>query len=224
MKILAIDSSTKVLCIGVYIDGAFFEYNLDVGQKLSKLITISLYRILQVLKLELKDLNYLACGLGPGSFTGMRVAISTIKGLSLAFDKPIIGISSLDILAMNAGLTSEYIMPVIDAKRQLIYTSIFKNSSARLKRIAPFMLLTKDELLNKIKPDSIVFGDGLNLYKAELNKFSKNIKLLDNDFWYPNAGNLLRLALDRLKDNKNFDAHNIKPIYLYSKECQVRSK
>ena len=215
MKILAIDSSTKVLCIGVYIDGAFFEYNLDVGQKLSKLITISLYRILQVLKLELKDLNYLACGLGPGSFTGMRVAISTIKGLSLAFDKPIIGISSLDILAMNAGLTSEYIMPVIDAKRQLIYTSIFKNSSARLKRIAPFMLLTKDELLNKIKPDSIVFGDGLNLYKAELNKFSKNIKLLDNDFWYPNAGNLLRLALDRLKDNKNFDAHNIKHIYLY---------
>jgi len=225
MKILGIEASTKFLCIGIYIDGLFYEYNLETAHKLSKVITISLKRILKALNLKLEDLNYFACGLGPGSFTGMRVVLSTIKGLSWSMNKPVIGISTLDILAMNVGPGSECIMPLIDAKRQLVYTSIFRNKSGTLDRIAPYMLLSKDELINKIKPDSIVFGDGLNLYKDEIGRLrKKNIKIVDKDFWYPNAGNLLKLAVDRAKKFNAIDVHNIKPIYLYPKECQIKSR
>lgn len=222
MKILAIDTTTKFLTIAIYIDGKVGEYNLEVGRHLSNLITLSIKRVLDAVNLEVKDIDYFACGLGPGSFTGIRIGVATIKGLSWIRNKPVIGISTLDILAQNVKDTDKQIIPVIDAKRNLVYSAIYKKKSGLLKRIGAYLLVSKEELCKRAGKNSIILGDAISLYGDSFVKNIKGAQILDKDYWYPKAHNLIALTLEKIKAKKFKDAFNIKPIYLYPKECQIK--
>ncbi|MDD2679373.1 MAG: tRNA (adenosine(37)-N6)-threonylcarbamoyltransferase complex dimerization subunit type 1 TsaB [Candidatus Omnitrophica bacterium] len=224
MKILAIDTATKFLSLGIYVDGSFYEYNLETGPKLSSLLALTIKRTLDALGLGISDLDYFACGLGPGSFTGMRVGLSAMKALSWVARKPLIGVSTLDILALNAGATSRMIIPVVDARRSLIYACFYRNTGNTLKKLSPYMLIAKEELCEKIKSPSLLFGDALNLYRDDILKHTGNAALLDKDQWYPKAHNIIKLALARVKNKKFANLSKINPIYIYPKECQVKRK
>lgn len=241
MKILGIDTTTKFLCLGIYDDSKVYEYNMDLGKVQSSLLVPTIKRVLDALGWSIGDIDYFACGLGPGSFTGVRVGVATIKGFAWSLNKPVLGISTLDILAKNINpvrnttqisaktivsngvkINDKFIVPIIDAKRNLIYSSIYKAKRGTLKRIMPYMLLTKDEFFKKAKPHSIVLGDAVGLYKEDILKNIKGVNLLDKDYWYPKAHNIISLALGKIKA-KNWDnAFDIRPIYLYPKECQIR--
>lgn len=223
MKILGIDTTTKFLCIGIYDNGRVYEYNLEVGVKLSSLLAQTLKRILDALGWQVSGIDYFACGLGPGSFTGARVGLATIKGLAFTFNKPIIGISTLDILAINANRAAfGWVIPIIDAKRDLLYCSVYRTKDGILKRTTPYMLLRQEELLRKVKTNSIILGDAVSLYKEELARFIKGLSFLDKDYWYPKARNIIALAQERIRDKKFSRSFDINPIYLYPKECQIR--
>lgn len=223
MKILGIDTTTKFLCLGIYDGARVYEYNLELGRKHSVLLVPTIKRVLEALGWQIGDIDYFACGLGPGSFTGIRVGLATIKGLSLSFKKPIIGISTLDILAKNAtALSDASIAPAIDAKRGFIYCSIYRKKNDILKRVTSYMLLTKDEFFKKIPKNTVILGDAVGLYKDNILKNAKGVKILDKDYWHPQARNIIKLALERIKEKKFSNAFNIKPIYLYPKECQIR--
>ena len=86
------------------------------------------------------------------------------------------------------------------------------------------MLLTVDELVKKSPKGSIILGDAVSLYKEKLQKDIKGSLLLDKEFWYPKAHNIIALALQRIKGKKIHSAFNVKPIYLYPKFCQVKQK
>ena len=225
MKILAIDTSTKFLSLGIYDDGKIYEYNLEVGPKLSSLLIVTISNVLKALELELKDLDYFVCGLGPGSFTGLRVGLSAMKGLSWSLNKPLIGVSTLELLAMNAqGCANKIIVPVIDAKRNLIYSCFYRNSGCKLKKMSSYMLVSKDELLKKIKSSCVMTGDALSLYKDDIVKSVPEVVLLDKDNWYPKAHNMIKLSLESIKNKKIKDISKINPMYIYPKECQIRTK
>ncbi|MBU1869046.1 MAG: tRNA (adenosine(37)-N6)-threonylcarbamoyltransferase complex dimerization subunit type 1 TsaB [Candidatus Omnitrophica bacterium] len=225
MRILAIDTSSKFLCLGVYDDGKIYEYNVETGKKLSGLITLTIERVLKALGLGVGDIDYFAVGLGPGSFTGMRVGASTIKGLSWVMKKPVIGISTLDIIAENAAPTSNDVVPIIDAKRGLVYCAIYKKASGVIaKRKSPYLLLTFKELSCKLKANSLLFGDACEVYRQDILKDVKGAVILDKEHWYPKAHNIIKLALERQKAKKISNAFKIEPIYLYPKECQIKIK
>lgn len=223
MRILGIDTSTDYLCIAV-LDGAnLYEYRLEAARRMSVLITVHIRRILEALNLRLENMDYFACGLGPGSFTGLRVGAATIKGLSFALKKPVAGISSLDILANQAKKEGRFIIPAVDAKRGLIYCCVYENNRGGLKKLSPYMLLSKSEFLKKIKPGSVVLGDAINIYKADLLRSAPQAKLMEKDFWYPRPGIIIELALKAIKSKKLTDTFCLNPIYLYPKECQIRN-
>ncbi|MDP3732843.1 MAG: tRNA (adenosine(37)-N6)-threonylcarbamoyltransferase complex dimerization subunit type 1 TsaB [Candidatus Omnitrophota bacterium] len=268
MKILGIDTTSRFLCLGIYNNNKIYEYNLDLGRKLSALITVTIKRVLDALGWQIKDIDYFACGLGPGSFTGMRVGIATIKGFAFSLNKPVVGISTLDILARNAGIAGAYVIPIVDAKRNLVYCSIYRNKFGRLTRIKPYMLLTMDEFFMvqesmflrstvktlschhlrkslkviadhayggsrqrregyfleqiKIKDNAVMLGDAVNLYKQKILMNMKNVTVLDKDYWYPRGHNIIDLAIEIINSKKVNSAFEIKPVYLYPKECQVR--
>ncbi|MDD5432242.1 MAG: tRNA (adenosine(37)-N6)-threonylcarbamoyltransferase complex dimerization subunit type 1 TsaB [Candidatus Omnitrophica bacterium] len=224
MKILAVDTSTSYLCIGVYDNLKVYEYTFEVGRQLSAVITVSIKRVLDALGLKVEDIDYFACGLGPGSFTGMRVGLAALKGLSWSVKKPMVGVPSLDILAKNCLKESLSIVPIIDAKRSLIYTSVFRKNKAGLVKTKPYLLLNEDELFKLIKPRSIVLGDAVNLYKDKLIAQVKGVVILDKEYWYPKPRNIIELALERIKNKKLDNCFELSPIYLYPKECQVRRK
>ncbi len=222
MKILAIDTSTKFMCLGILDGSKVYAYNLEVCRKLSSLLAVTIKRILDTLDLRVNDIDYFACGLGPGSFTGIRVGLATVKAMSWAVNKPVIGICSLDILAKNVKDNDKPIIPVVDAKRNLIYTAIFKKKNGRLKRTRPYMLLNEEEFIALATPESIIFGDALELYKEKLMRNLKEPVFLDKDYWYPKAHNIIELALEKIKEKRWSSPVEIKPIYLYPKECQIR--
>jgi tRNA threonylcarbamoyladenosine biosynthesis protein TsaB len=221
MRILAIDTTTKFLCLGIYDKGKIYEYNLEVARKLSELLHISIKRTLEAAGLKIKDIDYFACGIGPGSFTGMRVGVACVKGLSWSLRKPLIAISTLDILARCVKSEGNPIAPVIDAKRNLIYCSFFKIKGQRLQKLKPYMLLSEAEFFKLVMPNSILLGDALSLYKDKILENIKGVRILEEDYWYPKPRNILELALEKIK-NKNFvSPFDIEPIYLYPKECQI---
>ena len=219
---MAIDTSTKFLCLGIYDDTKVYEYTLEVGRQLSCLLGITTKRIIDILDWEASDIDYFACGLGPGSFTGIRTGVSFMKGMSWATNKPVIGISTLDILAGNSGNTDKQIVPIVDAKRNLIYYAAYKNKNNRLVRIKPSMLLSKEGVLKNLKKDAIILGDAIDLYKQDILANINGVTLLDKDYWYPKPHNIIKIAFERIKDKKFDNPFDIKPIYLYPKECQIK--
>jgi len=222
MKILAVDTSTRFLCLGLYHNLKVYAYTLHTGTKLSGLLAITIKRVLDALGWDASDIDYFACGLGPGSFTGIRIGMSTIKGLAWALDKPVVGIPTLDLLARNAGIQKGYVAPIVDAKRNLIYTCFYRAQGRRLVRVSNYMLLEPQEFFKKAKKNTTVLGDAVPLYKDILLRNVKGLTILDSDDWYPKAHHLIDLTLERIKARKLSDAFRIKPVYLYPKECQIR--
>jgi tRNA threonylcarbamoyladenosine biosynthesis protein TsaB len=235
MNILGIDTSTKFLCIGLRQGSGIYDYRLNLGRGHESFLLPAVERILDILKIKPGEIDYLAVGLGPGSFTGARIGLSTVKGMALALNKKVIGISSLDTIAYNAinALESQFtpflragagfICPVVDAKRELVYTSLYRNTGNGLKRVAPYRLIPVNRLL-KLSPRGTIFlGDALRLYRQDLEAKIRDVVFLDEDFYYPEATNLIKLACARIEEKKFDDVNKLRPIYLYPKECQIRN-
>lgn len=224
MKILGIDTTTPRLCLGLYVDGKFYEYSLQVGRSLSALLVPTIQRMISAVGVKITEIDYFACGLGPGSFTGMRIGLATIKGLSVVKNKPIIGISTLDILAKNAPLQDRLIVTALDAKRSLIYCSSYKYQQGDLKRQSAYALLSLEELIKKFPSEVVVLGDAVALYNDALLAQIKHVTVLDKDYWSPQAHNLISLALGKIKAKQFSSVLTIKPLYLYPKECQIKMR
>jgi tRNA threonylcarbamoyladenosine biosynthesis protein TsaB len=227
MNILAIDTSSKRLCVGLMNrKGKIVKYNINAGKRHTELLVPTIKKALARAKLSLKEIDYLAVGLGPGSFTGLRIGLATIKGFAAALEKPVVGLPTLDVLARNALPQDDKIVcPVIDAKRNLLFTALYKADSKKLKRTSIYLLISIDELLKKIDHGTAVvfLGDGLRVYQERLKQKLRNSIFLKEDVWYPEAQKLIELAGELIDKGKTSDAKRLKPIYLYPKECQIRN-
>ena len=223
MRILGIDTSTKLLSLGVSYNTKIYEYNIELATLVSRLLAPTIKRVIEAINCKVSDIDYFACGLGPGSFTGIRVGMACIKGLSWSLKKPVIGIPTLDIMA--AGITEHkgYIVPCVDAKRGLVYCAIYRRKGLNTKRLTSYLLLKPQELIKKISPGTLIMGDAIGLYKEAINKAGKDVFFADKDYWYPKGHCIIELAKEKLKAGKINNAFNIKPIYLYPKECQIRN-
>lgn len=222
MKILAIDTAGDFLCLGLYDNGKVYEYSLETKTRLSELLDVSIKRVMEALGWKMRDIDYFACGLGPGSFTGIRVGMAAIKGLSWALNKPVVGVSSLDILAKNCDSQKAKIVPIIDARRGLIYCAVYRAKAGRLKKTGPYMLISEKELYQKVKSNAVFLGSAAAIYKEGILKNVRGARVLDRDYWRLFPHNLITLALDQIRQKKIKNTFNIQPLYLYPKECQIK--
>jgi tRNA threonylcarbamoyladenosine biosynthesis protein TsaB len=248
MKILALDTSTKFLSLGISDGKKIYECSLEVGVKLSSLLMPMIKRALESARMSLGDIDYFACGLGPGSFTGIRVGMSAVKALAWSLEKPVVGIPTLDSLArgmrpIEQGIAGAadvcygrrqediVIVPVIDAKRKMFYSSVYKFRGLELKRVSPYFLLSPQELSVKIlsycggkkgKIGLFFAGDGVELYRQALTQGLGRAVVLDKDCWYPQPRHIIALAQEKISSGKEPNAYELKPLYLYPKECQIR--
>ena len=244
MNLLAIDTSTNNLSFCISCNGKVI---VDLNRKMrfgsSQLIPL-LEKQTKKAKVDLKSIDAFVVGEGPGSFTGLRIGLSTIKGFTIALGKPVIGLPTLDTLASNAlSAGGKIICPLIDAKRNLLFAALYEvGLNNRMKRKSPYLLIDIEELLKKLRSyKSIVFlGDGLRLYQKTIEQRVKNSIILNENTWYPKVKNLIKLDIDLInkkrftpldkkrRQNKRHyltgfsDAKRIKPIYLYPKECQIK--
>ncbi len=234
MKLLSLETSTKNFSLAVS-DGTkiLAKRNMRLTGVLSSSIIPGIQHILKRSGLILKDIDGLAVGLGPGSFTSLRVGLSTIKAMAMATRKPVVGISSLDALAMNAPYAiNDQICTICDARRNWVYAAFYERSGSTLERRGDYFLGTIDDLFVKIKESTFLIGDAIPLFEEQIKRLSVekkkqiplvNIRLSDHEKdWFPQASRLALLALPRFLKNETDDIYTIVPLYLFPEDCQIQ--
>lgn len=226
MRILALETSGKKFSLAVAQGDKILKARTTVLKKvLSSSIIPAVGAILKSARLTLSDIDGIAVGLGPGSFTSLRVGLSTAKGLAYAAGKPLVGIPSLDVLAMN-GLKGRapQICAVTDARRQLVYAALYRKDEGGLKHNGEHRLLRPGELLENITSDTLFIGDGVPFIKEHLKAMKPDFKAVfasERD-WHPSAKWLAKLAARRFEERKFDDIDRLVPLYLYAEDCQVQ--
>ena len=176
MKILGIDSSGLVASVAVVEDDVMLaEYTVNYKKTHSQTLLPMLKEIADMISLDLASVDAIAVAAGPGSFTGLRIGSATAKGLGLALDKPIISVPTVDGLAYNLYGTEKRICPLMDARRNQVYTGIYEFQGDRLQVIEPQMAVAVSEIVSKINEDGRVFGrwgSGLSYFSGKGGKGS----------------------------------------------------
>ncbi len=165
MKIMAFDSTAKRASVAVTEDDRLLgEFSVDNGLTHSELLLPMAEDILRALKLSFSDIELYATSVGPGSFTGVRIGVSLIKGLAFGKDVPCSDVSTLEALAENLRGISGIILPCMDARRNETYAAIFKSEGGELTRLSEDSAMSVKalaELLKEYEGESIyLVGDG----------------------------------------------------------------
>ena len=179
-------------------------------------------KLLSKNSINIKDIDAFCVGLGPGSFTGLRIGLTTMRGLSFALSKPIIGIPSIDAIAINVKEFNDKISVLIDAKQNKLYYRDYIIKNNKIIPKTKILLVTREEFIKKSKPDTLFIGDGVGLIKSDIVDKHKGAKFALSDLWYPEADTIAMLGFERLKKRKKDNLFTLNPLYIYPKECQVR--
>lgn len=175
---------------------------------------------------ELKALDGFAITTGPGSFTGLRVGISLIKGFVLSLEKPFIGISTLEALAATVSPDAPGIIcPVLDARKKEIYTALFQYQAGHLVRLTEDAVYSPEELCRIVSQPAIFLGNGLESYKYY---FQDRLgpRMVSGDAFIqccPAAG-AARLAARRFAKEKSFDLNTLQINYIRKPEAEINLK
>ena len=179
MKILALDSSGLVASVAVMEDDTLVaEYTMNYKKTHSQTLLPMLNEIKNKIELDLNSIDAIAVAAGPGSFTGLRIGSATAKGLGLALDKPLIAVPTVDALAYNLYDTGEdtVVCPIMDARRNQVYTGIYKFQNHELVIVKEQDALSIHELLevlNGIGKKVIFLGDGVAVFKETIRENCK---------------------------------------------------
>lgn len=176
MKILALDSSGLVATVAMVEGDARYgnllaEYTVNYKKTHSQTLLPMLDEIVRMVELNLEDIDAIAVAEGPGSFTGLRIGSATAKGLGLALDKPLVSVPTLDALAYNLWGTDKLVCPMMDARRNQVYTGIYEFREGELQVLESSMAVDIMEVAEKLcerNRDVIFLGDGVPIYQHRL--------------------------------------------------------
>ena len=228
MNILAFDTVSSSFSIALKSDDSIIEISKEnIKNHNSELIPI-LDDFLKENKLSLDNIDCIVLGIGPGSFTSIRIAFATIKSICYAKNIKIIGVSSLESLYQNIKSFDGLKLALIEARKGNVYANIYKDD----KKIKENLDLTYNEIIDLI--DSIsnkneiitLCGDGFSKNKEffleSLKNNSKNYKIndLDNSFNIIKASNLILLSESRIKAGDFDDIFSLAPLYLRKSEAE----
>jgi tRNA threonylcarbamoyladenosine biosynthesis protein TsaB len=228
MKVLAIETSTYSGSIAVSRDEEILgEYFLNMGPSHSERLVPSIGRLLGELAIDRKELGGIAVSLGPGSFTALRVGISTAKGIAYSLGIPVVGVSSLELLAMNLLYSPYQICAAIDARKGELFSALFRAAEGRVERVCEDMVADLEELCKKIKEKTIFIGEGALLYRDFLE---------DNESWgeapafcpsymnYARASALAFHGYRRFAGGHADEVMGLAPMYLRKPDAELTAK
>ena len=174
MTILAMDSSGMTATVAVVEDDRVLaEYTIDYKKTHSQTLLPMLKEAGDMIELDLDTVDAIAVAGGPGSFTGLRIGSATAKGLGLALQKPLVHVPTLEGMAYNLWGTDRVVCPMMDARRNQVYTGIYQFREGKLEVLADQMAVPVAEAarkLNEIGRPAILLGDGVPVYEEEIRK------------------------------------------------------
>ena len=223
MKTLARDTSTDYLTICVS-DGAGILARLHrkAPRSHSSLLVPMIDRVLKKARLGIRDIDLFCMGVGPGSFTGLRIGAATVKGFAYVLGRDIAAVPTFDAIAMNAKRQSGVICVVLDARKGKVYASFYRSDArGQVDRISPYLLITAEELLKKCGSyDNLYFmGD----YAHRLSPLPPGASVC-GPRWHPRADRIAEIGRRMASNGECVTAEKLEPMYLYSRECDITGK
>jgi len=225
MKVLGIDTSTSCGSVGLVEDNRIIsDYLLNTPVTHSERLLKAIDLILQESRCSMSDLDGWAISLGPGSFTGLRIGASTVKGLSFATGKPVMGVPTLDVLAFQVSPTPYLIRPILDARKGEVYTASYRYEEKDLiKQKSPYQAIKPGDLVKRIEEKTIFIGEGAKTYgdflKESLGNFTTFVFPSLN---VPHGSTVAKLGLELLCQKKILDLATFSPIYVRPSEAEIK--
>ena len=213
MLILGIDTSTKICTCSIFDseNGVIAETSLSVKKNHSNIVMPIIDNLFKISDLTINDIDKIAVAIGPGSFTGVRIALGIAKGLAMALNKPLIAINELDILEAIASGNENEIIPLIDARKERVYYK-YQNT------------YVDDYLINLIsnfdKNKKYIFiGDGaINYTNILKDNLGDNAVILPMYNSFPRASILCELALNKEEAN----VYTLEPEYISKSRAEKK--
>jgi len=193
---------------------------LNHSEKLMPMID----ELLEKTETSIKDIDALAVGVGPGSFTGIRIGVSTAKGLAHALNIPIAAVSSLKVLACNGMYSDMLVCPIMDARRNQVYSGIFRWEGTELVEVLKEDTYDLKELLFVLKNKDcpvLFIGQDADRFKEQIEEalYDKGIIAMPQAN-FPRAASVAGLAIKKIEENEMENAFTLRPVYLRQAEAE----
>ncbi|NLB82252.1 MAG: tRNA (adenosine(37)-N6)-threonylcarbamoyltransferase complex dimerization subunit type 1 TsaB [Clostridiaceae bacterium] len=219
MNLLAVDSCSNVATCALTKDNKLIAEAVINDKKTHSVKLLPLIeKLLNDVNTDVSEIDYFAVTAGPGSFTGQRIGIATVKGLCHAMRKKCVSVSSLEALAYNIPHTSYLVCPIMDARRDRVYTATFQN----LNYLVGDRVIALSELLNEVKgKDTIFVGDGVDVFRQTI------IESNGNHAYFPpthlvhlRAGSVAAAALKYIDKGLAVNWDELMPTYLQKSQAE----
>jgi len=225
MRVLGIDTSTSWGTVGLIAgEHILCEYSLEGKASHSERILKTIDRVLGDCGVSVEDLDGFAVSIGPGSFTGLRIGASSVKGLAFATGKPVAGVSTLDALAQNVRYCACLICPMLDARKGEVYAALYRNTEkGRLRKLVPEMAIKPVELLQKIDGKTLFVGNGVYPYGDLICSTLRGLAhIAASPFNLIHGAIVAQLGRQKLEKGEFLDLEGFTPQYFRKSEAEIK--
>ncbi len=226
MKILAVDTSAKSCSVAIVDKKSLVaEMTLCLEQTHSKHLMGMINTVIDMSGIDMSEIDGFAVTKGPGSFTGLRIGMGSIKGLAAANQKPVVGVSSLEALAMQSFSSSYPVCPLLDARKEEVYFSRYRFENNILKKEIDEQVLPLDRAVSDIREQCIFVGDGASAYqdiiRDKLGAFAHFAPVCQNKI---RASTVADISMDRFENDDTDDVSSFVPSYIRKSYAQLSLK
>lgn len=223
MYVLAIDTSNQSLGVALLEgDRLIAHLTTNIAKNHSEWLMPAINQLMEEIQLTPDELEKIIVAKGPGSYTGVRIGLSTAKSMAWALDIPIIGVSSLEVLAWQGRFFHGYVCPFFDARRGMVYTGLYRWKNDRMVSVEPDINILMDEWLTKLtayQEDILFLSPDIETYQtAILQKMGGRAVIPDGPFGIANASHLAWAGMHKQAES----VHHLTPSYLRLAEAEAK--
>jgi tRNA threonylcarbamoyladenosine biosynthesis protein TsaB len=222
--ILGVETATaQVGCAIGGVEGVLASFTSTRGRRHAETLTPAIEFVCKQARVEMREISAVAVDIGPGLFTGLRVGIATAKAVAQALRVPMIGLSSLDLLAFPVRHSTRVIVPVVDARRGEVFTSFYRQVPGGIQRESPYALMSPNDLASEMlaRPeDHLLVGDGALRYAHTFSDIGA-VELATVGHAYPSPSALVELAHPRAIREEFVQPWELEPLYLRRSDAEI---
>ncbi len=221
--ILALETATACGSVAlVAADRCLGEYSLQSDLTHSRRLLASVAKLMAETHTSGENIDAIAVSSGPGSFTGLRIGMSTAKGLVMAAEKDLVGVPTLDGLAGQLPFVDHLICPVIDARKKEVYTAFFRaDEQGMVRRQSEYIALAPARLGEMIKEKTIFIGDGILSCEVMLKELGQLALLPPPPLHMPRAVTIGMLAIEKWERGELLDPAGAVPLYVRASDAEI---
>jgi tRNA threonylcarbamoyladenosine biosynthesis protein TsaB len=226
MKVLALETATLAGSVALVDDTELIgEVKISINVAHAERLMPSVNWLLNASQVSIEEIDAFAVSIGPGSFTGLRIGLSTAKGLSYATGKPIVPVPTLDAFAMTFPYCQHLLCPMLDARKNEVYTGLYKWEGDVCEKVISETAIDPAIFLKELNRTVVFMGDGAKIYDKLITASLKNKALFaPASKMSPSASTVAEIAFEKVKQGIFTDPVSLTPFYIRKSEAELHWK